>query len=113
LGFESDLPYEILSRQVRPWNYDGFTNRYVSVADHVSDTLRSNKDIRYFIACGHYDLATPHFGIDYTLNHLEMAPGLRKNFQFGFYEGGHMMYTNVEALGELKADLGKFIRGKK
>lgn len=113
LGFESDLPYEILSRQVRPWNYDGFTNRYVSVADHVSDTLRSNKDIRYFIACGHYDLATPQFGIDYTINHLEMAPGLRKNFEFGFYEGGHMMYTNVEALGELKADLGKFIRGKK
>ena len=113
LEFESDLPYEILSGKVRPWSYEPFVNRYVSVADHVSDTLRKNKDIRYFIACGRYDLATPHFAIEYTLNHIELAPKLRENFTFGYYEGGHMMYTNVSALASLKRDLANFISGGK
>ncbi len=113
LEFESDLPYEILSRKVRPWNYGDFTNRYVSVADHVGGTLRANEHIRYFIACGHYDLATPHLAITYTLDHLEIAPSLRENFEFGHYEGGHMMYTNPDALEALKGDLADFIRESK
>ena len=40
LEFESDLPYEILSRRVHPWDYSGHQNEYVNVAD----TLRAAND---------------------------------------------------------------------
>src|SRR5207244_606510 len=33
LGYKSDLPYEILTGRVQPWDYSGFTNRYVNVTD--------------------------------------------------------------------------------
>jgi carboxypeptidase C (cathepsin A) len=112
LEFESDLPYEVLTGKVRPWNYDQFTNRYVSVADHVAGSLAKNKHLRYFLACGYYDLATPHLAIEYTLDHLEIPKHLRENFAFGYYAGGHMMYTNEKALAKLKKDLAKFITNR-
>src|SRR4029077_10114512 len=33
LKFDSDLPYEVLTGRVRPWNYAPYENRYVNVAE--------------------------------------------------------------------------------
>ena len=48
------------------------------------------------------------FAIEYTLNHLRLAPASREAFEFGYYEGGHMMYTNVSSLAKLRDDLLPF-----
>ncbi len=109
LQFETDLPYEILTSRVHPWNYDRFTNRYVSVANHLADGLNTNHHLRVFVACGYHDLATPPLAIRYTINHVPIAPPLRDQISFGYYEGGHMMYTRIPSLAALKADLAKWI----
>lgn len=109
LEFETDLPYEILTSRVRPWNYDSFTNRYVTVADHLADALSTNTHLKVFVACGYHDLATPHLAIRYTIDHIRIAPQLRNNFSFGFYDGGHMMYTNLESLAAFKSDMAKWM----
>ena len=110
LKFESDLPYDILSGNVRPWSYKQFTNRYVSVAGDIASALRSNEHLQYFVACGYHDMATPHMAIRYTIDHLDIHPDLRKNFHMEFYDGGHMMYTNLPSLKKLQLDLAKFIK---
>ena len=113
LKFETDLPYEILTSRVQPWSYSNFTNRYVTVADHLADALSDNTHLKIFVACGYHDLATPHLAIRYTINHIPVAPQLRSNFTFGFYDGGHMMYTNLGSLAALKADLAKWMASPK
>ncbi len=110
LGFENDQPYEILTGQVHPWNYQPFTNRYVSVTDALTGAIKANPALKVYVACGHYDLATPFAGIRYSVNHLELEESLRHNFHFGFYEGGHMMYTNLPELQKLQRELTEFIK---
>jgi len=39
---------------------------------------------------------------------MDLPPNLVGNVQFGYYPAGHMVYLNVEALKELKADMAKF-----
>ncbi len=110
LKFESDLPYDILSGSVRPWSYKQFTNRYVSVSRDIAGALRSNENLQFFVACGYHDIATPQLAIRHTIDHLEIHPELRENFQLEYYDGGHMMYTNLPSLEKLQLDLANFYR---
>jgi carboxypeptidase C (cathepsin A) len=110
LGYKTDLPYEILTGKVHPWNYNQFTNRYVTVANHIGEALQTNGHLRFFVACGYHDLATPSLAIRYTIDHLPMDPIFRKNFELGFYDGGHMMYTNLPSMKKLHEDLARFVR---
>ncbi len=110
LDFKSDLPYEILTGRVRPWNYGKYKNRYVDVAETLRAAMTKNPALKVFVANGYFDLATPFFATEYTFNHLQLDPELRGHVSMGFYEAGHMMYINRASLVRLKADLADFIR---
>ncbi len=109
LKWESDLPYEILTGRVHPWSWGGFENRYVNVSDSLRAAMTQNRDLRVFVANGHYDLATPFFATRYTFDHLGLDPTLRDHVSMDFFEAGHMMYTYKPALEKLKMDLARFI----
>ncbi len=72
--------------------------------------MTKNPYLRVFSVNGYFDLATPFFGTEYTLNHLGLDPALRSHLSFGFYRSGHMIYHNDEARRALKADLVRFYR---
>jgi carboxypeptidase C (cathepsin A) len=57
---------------------------------------------------GYYDMATPFYATDYMFAHLGIDPSLQKNVTYGYYESGHMVYLNVQALAAFKADLARF-----
>jgi carboxypeptidase C (cathepsin A) len=109
LNYDSDLPYEILTRDVHPWSYASFTGRYVSSAAALGQAMTNNPSLRVFVACGHYDLATPAGGIEHTINHLPTDQTRLANVGFAYYEGGHMMYSNLDSLARLNADLRAFV----
>ena len=109
LKWESDLQYEILTGRVHPWTWGDYENRYVNVSDSLREAMTQNRDLKVFVANGHYDLATPFFATEYTFDHLGLDPTLRNHVSMGFFEAGHMMYTYKPALEKLKADLAKFI----
>ncbi len=110
LNFESDLPYEILSGRVQPWNYGrAATNRYLNVAPRLRDALVANPSLKVFVASGVLDLATPFFATDYTLRHLGGAPSLLTRVQTHYYPAGHMMYTERRSLEALRGDLRTFL----
>jgi len=109
LGFESDIPYEILSGRVSPWKYGPAQNRYLNVAETLRQAMTQNRNLKVFVASGYYDLATPYFATNYTLDHLSLGKELQENISVSYYEAGHMMYIREASLDRLKRDLTAFI----
>jgi carboxypeptidase C (cathepsin A) len=109
LGFESDLPYEILTDRVQPWDYGEYQNRYVNVGETLRQAMCRNPHLQVFVANGYYDLATPYFATEYTFDHMHLEPPLRENVTMTYYESGHMIYIHLPSLAELKAQLARFV----
>jgi carboxypeptidase C (cathepsin A) len=107
LKVEDTQVYEILTGNVQPWNY-GRTRGYPDASDTLRETMSANPFLKLFCACGHYDLATPPESVVYSVEHMRLPPELRKNIQFGFYEGGHMMYIHEPSMKKLRSDVEKF-----
>jgi carboxypeptidase C (cathepsin A) len=74
----------------------------------LADTIRKNPKLRVFSANGYFDLATPFFATEYDLGHMSLPGKLAGNVEYGYYPAGHMVYLNVDALKEMKADMVKF-----
>jgi carboxypeptidase C (cathepsin A) len=96
LKYENDGVYEILTGRVHPWNYRQYTNSFVNVAPSLRDAMHGNRDLRVMVAAGYYDLATPPFASDYTLDHMGLDPTLAGNITRHYYRSGHMMYVRDE-----------------
>lgn len=109
LKFESDLPYEVLTGNVQPWDYDNAKNHYLDVAVTLRDAMTHNPYLKVFVANGYYDMATPYLATRYTFNHMGLPASLQTNVSMGYYEAGHMMYVNQPSLAQLKKDLAAFI----
>ena len=109
LKFDSDLPYEVLTNRVNPWSFQDFENRYVNVAPSLREAMTQNTSLKVFIAAGYYDLATPFYSVEYTVNHMDFDAKLREHISLSYYEAGHMMYTQLKSLQKAKQDIAKFM----
>ncbi|MFI5610772.1 S10 family peptidase [Amycolatopsis sp. NPDC051903] len=111
LGYQNDLPYEILSGDVfKAWSYKDFEGRFVSVVDSVSAALRANPHLRVHVAFGHYDGATAYFAAEHVLAHLKIPDELRENVETAYYPAGHMMYVHEPTRIQQSKDLGDFVK---
>jgi carboxypeptidase C (cathepsin A) len=86
----------------------GQAMRDAYVAGDLADAMRKNPRLKVFSANGLFDLATPFFITEYDLAHVELEPKLRSNIEFAYYPSGHMIYLNVDALKQFKADATAF-----
>jgi carboxypeptidase C (cathepsin A) len=108
LKYESDVPYQVLTGKVQPWNYDRFQNRYVNVAEMLRQAMTQNPSLRVMIANGYYDLATPFFATEYTVNHIGLEPALSNHISLTYCDAGHMLYTKKSCLDGLHGAMADF-----
>jgi carboxypeptidase C (cathepsin A) len=108
LKYDSDSPYQVLTGKVQPWNYDRFQNRYVNVAEMLRQAMTQNPSLRVMIANGYYDLATPFFATEYTVNHIGLEPGLSNHIGLTYCDAGHMLYTKKSCLDGLHGAMSDF-----
>lgn len=108
LGYKSDLEYYILGGGIGPWNW-GTNNNYVDTSTALRTALARNPFLKVFVAAGYYDMATPYFAVEYTLQHISLDPSLLRNFSTSYYEAGHMMYIDEKSLTKLHTDVSRFI----
>jgi carboxypeptidase C (cathepsin A) len=111
LGYENDLPYEILSGPTNEaWSYKEFEGRPVSVVGQLGEAMRANPALRIHVACGYYDGATPHFAAEHVAAHMPIPDDLQGNIEFAHYEAGHMMYVHEPSRLRQSADIAAFLR---
>jgi carboxypeptidase C (cathepsin A) len=108
LNYDSDVPYQVLTDKVQPWNYDRFQNRYVNVAEMLRQAMTQNPSLKVMIANGYYDLATPFFATEYTVNHIGLDPGLSNHISLTYCDAGHMLYTKKNCLDGLHGAMADF-----
>ena len=109
LKFEADLPYEVIKAFYVDWGWKDFANRYATVGATLRKAMTMNPKMRVLVASGYYDLATPHFAADFSLDHLGIPPELRTNIEVSYYEAGHMMYAHRPSLAKLAGELRRFV----
>ncbi|HXJ15973.1 MAG TPA: peptidase S10 [Candidatus Polarisedimenticolia bacterium] len=117
LKFSSELTYETLSYEVnRHWDWkhnagpDGGPG-VPSVNDDLVNAFRSNPSLQVEIENGFFDLATPFFATEYTMDHLGLPATMRSRIHLDYYDSGHMIYLNEEELPKLKNNVANFIGG--
>jgi len=111
LRFESDIPYEVIRPFYVDWGWKDYANRYAAVGETLRKAMSMNRRMRVLVASGYFDFATPHFAADYSLDHLGLAPELRRNISVTYYEAGHMMYAHRPSLAKLATELRRFVAG--
>ena len=75
----------------------------------LSQAMRQNPALKVLSLNGYYDMATPFFGAEFDLKHMQIAPALRKNLTFRYYESGHMVYVNPDVRPQFRRDIDEFI----
>jgi carboxypeptidase C (cathepsin A) len=108
LKYDSDVPYQVLTGKVQPWSYDRFQNRYVNVAEMLREAMTQNPSLRVMIANGYYDLATPFFATEYTVNHIGLDAALSNHVGLTYCDAGHMLYTKKSCLDSLHGAMADF-----
>ncbi|NKB35356.1 MAG: serine carboxypeptidase [Pseudomonadales bacterium] len=79
---------------------------YVNTAHELSQALRINPSLKVFVASGYFDLTTPFFDAEFTLNRHDIRAD---QIRYEFYQGGHMMYVNEPSRVLLLEDTREFI----
>jgi carboxypeptidase C (cathepsin A) len=116
LQFNKDQSYEMLSDQVNEsWNWDhkvpeNFAARGAPNAEaDLVDALFTNTHLQVEVENGYFDLGTPFFATEYTMDHLNLPANLRSNIHLQYYNAGHMMYLHEDDLTKLKGNIANFI----
>jgi carboxypeptidase C (cathepsin A) len=116
LKFGRDKNYVILSEEAgRNWDWKrqggprGFFPTSPNVEMDLAEALISNPHLEVEVENGIYDLATPFFGTENTMDHLGLPEKLQGHIHLKFYEAGHMMYVNDASLAKLKENVAQFI----
>jgi carboxypeptidase C (cathepsin A) len=95
------------------WAREGAGSRGWRTATYVGSDLAqamvANPNLRVEVENGYYDMATPFFATEYTMDHLGLNPDLRSHITLKYYEAGHMMYLHVPDLAKLKGNIAAFI----
>ncbi|MFT6770395.1 MAG: carboxypeptidase C (cathepsin A) [Congregibacter sp.] len=114
LGYETEMYYRPnFYREIAPaWDrgHTGPDGKMLAAntAVDLAYAMRRNPHMKVLALNGYYDMATPFFGAEYDLKHMQLDPALRDNLTFTYYESGHMIYIHPESMTALRRDLKGF-----
>jgi carboxypeptidase C (cathepsin A) len=110
LGYTNDLPYTQSSAKAHEeWSYKEFEAKPVDVSSRLARAMRANPHLKVHIAYGYLDGATPYFGAEDVVAHLDVPASLRANIEHAYYEAGHMMYVHEPSRRQQSQDLSDFV----
>jgi carboxypeptidase C (cathepsin A) len=82
----------------------------VNVMPDLALAMKRNPKMKVMLMGGYFDLGTLYFGATYEMKHLPIPRDLEANISYHFFQTGHMVYVNEQALKELHDHTAAFIR---
>ena len=116
LKFGKDKVYHNTSGGGGSWNWvrkEGGQRRFFPGAPNVDQDLAqamiTNPRLQVQVENGYFDLATPFFATEFTMEHLGLPEALQKNIKEDYYNAGHMMYLHDQDRISLHNQIASFI----
>jgi carboxypeptidase C (cathepsin A) len=112
LGYKTDMPYQVFPADQNfesSWNWGSGLGGFPDTATALRQAIVKNPYLKVLVMEGLYDLATPFYAADYTIDHLDLSPQYRKNISFATYGAGHMVYLPADGLKKMKNDEAGFM----
>jgi carboxypeptidase C (cathepsin A) len=119
LGYKTDMPYYVSASDMGGadrsdrgpfhWEWGNAIEGFPDTATALRVAITKDPYLKVLVMEGDYDLATPFFAADYTMNHLDLLPDYRKNISYAHYAAGHMVYMPMDGLVKLRKDFESFV----
>ncbi|HET9995604.1 MAG TPA: hypothetical protein VFQ18_09365 [Candidatus Acidoferrum sp.] len=115
LKFGKDKVYHNTANAFGSWNWSRKEQRRFgfpgapNVDTDLAQAMITNPRLLVQVENGYYDLATPFFATEHTMEHLGLPEALQKNIKEDYYMAGHMMYLHDQDRVSLHNQIASFI----
>src|ERR1700676_2711091 len=115
LKFGKDKVYHNTANAFGSWNWVRKDQRRFgfpgapNVEQDLALAMITNPRLLVQVENGYYDLATPFFATEHTMEHLALPEALQKNIKEDYYTAGHMMYLHDDDRVTLHKQVASFI----
>ncbi len=113
LGYKTDMPYKVFAYDeigFNKWEWGSSIAGFPNTATGLRAAIVKNPYLKILVMEGYYDLATPYYAANYTMDHLDVGANYRKNISYATYESGHMVYIDQAQHAKMKKDLVDFMQ---
>ncbi len=116
LKFGQDKTYKVLpSEPSQSWDWkhnSGLGSFFPGAPTVESDLIRElidNPHLQIQVENGYFDMATPFFATEYTMDHALLPLNVQDRVHLQYYNSGHMIYLHDDDRVKLKSNIGSFI----